>query len=158
MNITATAFPTLTTADGEVAVLPPDVRERIERAWALQAQIEALKAEFDAHKAMLQHIIPAGGRVEIPGLCAATLAQRTTVTIGDATRLHGVLGALWPECVIESVDYKPTPALIELSADADSPLADPIRECLSVKTVTSLTLKALRPPKAKSEKSAKKAK
>lgn len=158
MNVTTPAFPTLTTADGEVAVLPPDVRERIERAWALQAQIEALKAEMDAHKAMLQHLLPAGGRAEIPGLCAATLAQRTTVTISDSTRLHGVLGALWGECVIEEVDLKPTPALVDLSADADSPLAAPIRDCLTVKTVTALTLKALRPPKAKADKTGKKAK
>ena len=148
-------FPRLTLADGAEAVLPPDVRERIERAWSLQAQIEALKAEMDAHKAMLQHLMPAGGRAEIPGLCAAILAARTTITIGDATRLHGVLGALWPECVTEQVDYKPTPALIELSADADSPLASPIRDCLTVKTTTALTIKALRPAKAKASKKAK---
>jgi hypothetical protein len=148
-------FPRLITADGEQAALPPDVRERIERAWAVQAQLEALKAELDAHKAMLQHILPAGGRAEIPGLCAVSLTQRTTVTIGDATRLSGVLGALWPECVIEQVDYKPTPALIDLSADADSPLANPIRECLTVKTVTALTLKPLRPAKADKAKKAK---
>lgn len=154
-TLTPPVFPRLITADGAEAVLPPDVRERIERAWALQAQVEALKAELDAHKAMLQHMLPAGGRAEIPGLCAATLAQRTTVTIGDATRLHGVLGALWPECVIEEVAYKPTPALIDLSSDADSPLADPIRECLTVKTVAALSLKPLRPA---SEKKAKKAK
>lgn len=155
MNVTTPAFPTLTTADGAVAALPPDVRERIERAWALQAQIEALKAEMDAHKAMLQHILPEGGRAEIPGLCAATLTHRSTVSIGDATRLHGVLGALWPECVTEEVTYKPTPALIDLSADADSPLASPIRDCLTVKTVAALTLKALRPPKASKAKKTK---
>ena len=153
--VTLPAFPRLITADGEEAVLPPDVRERIERAWAVQAQIEALKAEFDAHKAMLQHILPAGGRAEIPGLCAVNLAQRTTITIGDAVRLQGVLGALWPECVTEQVDYKPTPALIELSADAVSPLSGPIRECLSVKTVAALTLKPLRPPKASKAKKTK---
>lgn len=150
MNTIQKPFPRLISASGEEAALPRDLRERIERAWAVQAQIETLKAELDAHKAILQQILPTGGRAEIPGLCSATLALRSTVTIADAARLQGVLGALWPECVVEEVAYKPTAALTELSADADSPLSGPIRECLSVRLTPALTLKPLRADAGKS--------
>ncbi len=145
MTVLKTPVPRLISADGAEALLPRDIQNRVERAWAVQAQIEVLKAELDTHKALLEKLLPAGGRAEIPGLCSATLSLATTTRIADAERLRGVLGPLWAECVIEEVAYKPTAALQQLASDGDSPIATPIRDCLTVSVTPRLTLRALRP-------------
>lgn len=142
----------LTAKSGAQAVCPTDLAAQVRRAWELQHQIELKKAELDAIKTTLQHIVPEGGSVVLPGECIATVANRSTVKIADPERLQGVLGALWRECVIEESTYKPTDSLITLSGDADSPISGPIRDCLAVSSTTTLTIRADRPAKTKKRK------
>ncbi|CQR43686.1 conserved hypothetical protein [Thiomonas sp. CB3] len=148
----------ITAKSGDQAQCPQDIAAQVRRAWELQHQIALKKAELDAIKAVLLHIVPDGGSVVLPGECIATVANRSTVSIADTGTLRTVLGALWTECVTEETTYKPTPALIDLSADGDSPISGPIRDCLSVSASTTLTIKADRPqkPKTAAKKSPKK--
>lgn len=130
-------------AAGNETPLRATVVRRVMEGWAIRREIEALEERLKALQNKLKEDFQSdGGSISliVPGVCRLSIAQRESVRITDPDRLQAVLGAgTFQSLVRAEVAYKPEPRLIEMSADADDPLAPAIRACLSVGASTACT-------------------
>jgi hypothetical protein len=130
--------------DGQEQRLDAATIRKVMEGWALRQQMEDAKERLDAINAALLEQHGPGCALVVTGLCRASLVERQTVKIDDAQRLQDVLGGRFGDLVRESVTYKAEGKLIEMAADADSPLQPEIASCLSVQTSQSVTWRAER--------------
>jgi len=114
------------------AVAPNLVREAI-RAWGLMRRIEELEAEFREVKEALAQGLGTGVSLVVTGVCRVSVASSTTVSVADVDKLRALLGERFNDLVTETVSYKPTEQLIEMSADGDDPMAPAYREVLKLR-------------------------
>ena len=114
------------------AVAPNLVREAM-RAWGLARRIDELKAEFEEVKEALAQGLGTGVSLVVTGGCRVSVASTTSVTVGDVDKLRALLGDRFDDLVTETVSYKPTEQLIEMSADGDDPMSPAYRALLKVR-------------------------
>lgn len=114
------------------AVAPNLVREAM-RAWGLARRIEELEAEFKEVKEALAQGLGTGVSLVVTGVCRVSVASTTSVTVGDVDKLRALLGDRFDDLVTETVSYKPTEQLIEMSADGDDPMSPAYRALLKVR-------------------------
>lgn len=127
--------------DGRTAADAAVVRQAM-RAWGLVRRIDELEAELAERKAELAQAIGTGRSLVVPGVCRVSVSATRTVTVGDADKLRALLGERFKDLVTESVSYKPTEQLVEMSADGDDPLAPAYRALLRVRTGTTVRITA----------------
>jgi hypothetical protein len=112
------------------------------RAWGLVRRIDELDEELKGLKAELAEGVGAGRSLVVPGVCRVSVAKTTSVGIKDADKLRELLGERFGDLVSESVSYKPSEALIEMSADGDDPMAPAYRALLTVRSGTTVRIMA----------------
>jgi hypothetical protein len=112
------------------------------RAWELVMRIDELNVELTALKSELASAVGAGRSLVVPKVCRVSVVSARTVKVVDAKKLRALLGDRWGDLVTETVSYKPTEKLIEMSVDGDDPMAPAYRELLSVCTSTSVRITA----------------
>ncbi|MFN3390117.1 MAG: hypothetical protein ACK40O_14435, partial [Allosphingosinicella sp.] len=93
-------------------------------------------------RAELAEGVGAGRSLVVPGVCRVSVAKSTSVGIKDADKLRELLGERFGDLVSESVSYKPSEALIEMSADGDDPMAPAYRALLTVRSGTTVRIMA----------------
>lgn len=120
----------------------PKLVQQAVRAWDVVKRIEELEEELKAIKEALAQAIGAGRSLVVPGVCRVSVAATRAVTVGDADKLRALLGERFKDLVTESVSYKPTEQLIEMSADGDDPMAPAYRALLRVRTGTTVRITA----------------
>ncbi|MCX8016632.1 MAG: hypothetical protein N2690_01825, partial [Rhodocyclaceae bacterium] len=123
------------------AVAPALVQTAI-RAFGLVRRIEELEDELKRMKADLARELGDGRSLVVPGVCRVSVAKATSVGIKDADKLRELLGARFDDLVSASVSYKPSEALIEMSADGDDPMSPAYRALLTVRTSTAVRITA----------------
>lgn len=111
-------------------------------AWELVRRIDELEDELAGLKSSLAQAVGAGRSLVVPRVCRVSVAATRAVTVGDADKLRALLGERFGDLVTESVSYKPTEQLIEMSADGDDPLAPAYRALLRVRTGTTVRITA----------------
>ena len=114
----------------------PKLVQQAVRAWAVVKRMDELEEELKAIKESLAQAIGAGRSLVVPRVCRVSVAATRAVTVADAAKLRALLGERFRDLVTESVSYKPTERLIEMSADGDDPMAPAYRELLRVRTGT----------------------
>jgi len=114
------------------AVAPNLVREAI-RAWGLMRRIEELEAELKEAKEALAQGLGTGVSLVVAGVCRVSVASTTTVSVADVDKLRALLGERFGDLVTETVSYKPTEQLIEMSVDGDDPMAPAYRAVLKLR-------------------------
>lgn len=120
----------------------PTLVQQAMRAWDAVKRIEALEEELKAIKQALAQAIGAGRSLVVPRVCRVSVAATRAVTVADADKLRALLGERFGDLVTESVSYKPTEQLIEMSADGDDPMAPAYRALLRVRTGTTVRITA----------------
>lgn len=114
------------------AVAAALVRQAV-RAWVLVKRVDELEEELKALKEELAQALGTGVSLVVPGVCRVSVAATSSVTVADAQNLRDLLGERFADLVTESVSYKPTEQLIEMSADGDDPMAPAYRALLKVR-------------------------
>ena len=114
------------------AVAPNLVRDAM-RAWGLARRIEELEAEFKQVKEALAEDLGTGESLVVTGVCRVSVASSTTVSVTDVDELRALLGERFDDLVTETVSYKPSEQLIEMSADGDDPMAPAYRAVLKIR-------------------------
>ncbi|WP_043698837.1 hypothetical protein [Tepidimonas taiwanensis] len=114
------------------AVAPALVRQAV-RAWGLVKRIDELEEELKGLKDELAQALGTGVSLVVPGVCRVSVAATSSVSVADADKLRELLGERFADLVTESVSYKPTEQLIEMSADGDDPMAPAYRALLKVR-------------------------
>lgn len=120
----------------------PTLVQQAMRAWDAVKRIEALEEELKAIKQALAQAIGAGRSLVVPRVCRVSVAATRAVTVADADKLRALLGERFGDLVSQSVSYKPTEQLIEMSADGDDPMAPAYRALLRVRTGTTVRITA----------------
>lgn len=120
----------------------PTLVQQAMRAWAVVQRMDELEEELKAIKQALAQAIGAGRSLVVPRVCRVSVAATQAVTVADADRLRELLGERFGDLVTESVSYKPTEQLIEMSADGDDPMAPAYRALLRVRTGTTVRITA----------------
>lgn len=120
----------------------PTLVQQAMRAWDVVKRMDELEEELKAMKEALAQAIGAGRSLVVPRVCRVSVSATRTVTVGDADKLRALLGERFKDLVTESVSYKPTEQLIEMSADGDDPLAPAYRALLRVRTGTTVRITA----------------
>ncbi len=120
----------------------PTLVQQAMRAWDVVKRMDELEEELKAMKEALAQAIGAGRSLVVPRVCRVSVSATRAVTVGDADKLRALLGERFGDLVIESVSYKPTEQLIEMSADGDDPMAPAYRALLRVRTGTTVRLTA----------------
>jgi len=128
-------------AEGRAEASPALVRQAV-RAWGLVRRIDELEEELGALKAELAQAIGTGRSLVVPGVCRVSVAATRSVAVADADKLRALLGERFADLVIESVSYKPTEQLIDMSADGDDPMSPAYRALLKVRTSTTVRITA----------------
>lgn len=125
----------------EQSAAPEKMVHQVLQAWQLLRKIEALQDELEP---MLEELRPKllGQSLVIPGVCRLAVATTSSVGIKDPQKLHELLGEKFESLVIEKATYKPTKKLIEMSADADDPMAPAYRALLTIKSGSSIKFSA----------------
>lgn len=123
------------------AVEPALVRQAV-RAWGLVKHIDELEEELKAIKAELASGVGAGASLVVADVCRVSVAKTTSVGIKDADKLRELLRERFADLVVESVSYKPTEQLIEMSSDGDDPMAPAYRALLTVRSGTAVRITA----------------
>jgi len=120
----------------------PKLVQQAVRAWDVVKRIEELEEELKAIKEALAQAIGAGRSLVVPRVCRVSVAATRAVTVTDADKLRALLGERFGDLVTESVSYKRTERLIEMSADGDDPMAPAYRALLRVRTGTTVRITA----------------
>lgn len=120
----------------------PKLVQQAVRAWDVVKRMDELEEELKAMKEALAQAIGAGRSLVVPRVCRVSVSATRTVTVGDADKLRALLGERFKDLVTESVSYKPTEQLIEMSADGDDPLAPAYRALLRVRSGTTVRIMA----------------
>lgn len=120
----------------------PTLVQQAMRAWDVVKRMDELEEELKAIKEALAQAIGAGRSLVVPRVCRVSVSATRAVTVGDADKLRALLGERFGDLVTESVSYKPTEQLIEMSADGDDPLAPAYRALLRVRTGTTVRITA----------------
>jgi hypothetical protein len=128
-------------SDERHAVAPKLVQAAM-RAMGLVKRIDELEEKLKGLKAELAEGVGAGRSLVVPGVCRVSVAKTTSVGIKDADKLRELLGERFGDLVSESVSYKPSEALIEMSADGDDPMAPAYRALLTVRSGTTVRIMA----------------
>ena len=114
----------------------------VAKAWAAKQRAEEAKKEWDqANKKLIETLGP-GAVVVVQGLCRATIADRKSITIDDDDFLRTVLGDRFDDLVEEQVKYKPLDKLLSIANDENHELYELVREALTEKVTTTVTLRA----------------
>ena len=120
----------------------PKLVQQAMRAWDVVKRMDELEEELNAIKEVLAQAIGAGRSLVVPRVCRVSVAATRAVTVADADKLRALLGERFGDLVTESVSYKPTEQLIEMSADGDDPMAPAYRALLRVRTGTTVRIMA----------------
>lgn len=120
----------------------PKLVQQALSAWDVVKRMDELEEELKAIKEALAQAIGAGRSLVVPGVCRVSVARTSSVSIADADKLRALLGERFGDLVTESVSYKPTEQLIEMSADGDDPMAPAYRALLRVRTGTTVRITA----------------
>jgi len=110
------------------------------RAWGLVRRIDELEEELAGIKGELASAIGVGRSLVVPKMCRVSVASTRSVGVADAEKLRELLGERFGDLVTESVSYKPSEKLIEMSADGDDPMAPAYRALLRVRTSTAVRI------------------
>lgn len=114
------------------AVAPALVRQAV-AAWGLVKRIDELEEELKRLKDELAQALGTGVSLVVPGVCRVSVVATSSVSVADADKLRALLGERFDDLVTESVSYKPSEQLIEMSADGDDPMAPAYRALLKVR-------------------------
>lgn len=120
----------------------PTLVQQAMRAWDVVKRMDELEEELKAIKEALAQAIGAGRSLVVPRVCRASVSATRAVTVADADKLRALLGERFGDLVTESVSYKPTEQLIEMSSDGDDPMAPAYRALLRVRTGTTVRITA----------------
>jgi len=131
----------LRNSGGEAELAKP-VIDRLVQAWEMKERAAQIEREIETINAGLVRDFQPGDVLIVPGICRATIASRQTVKITDPVRLEAVLGGRYLDLVREEAVYKAEEKLVEMAADGDEPLGPSIRECLTIRTATTVTWRA----------------
>lgn len=129
-------------SDERLEAVAPKLVQAAMRAMGLVKRINELDEELKGLKAELAEGVGAGRSLVVPGVCRVSVAKTTSVGIKDADKLRELLGERFGDLVSESVSYKPSEALIEMSADGDDPMAPAYRALLTVRSGTTVRITA----------------
>lgn len=129
-------------SDERLQAVAPQLVQAAMRAWGLVKRIDELEEELQAIKAELASGVGAGASLVVAGVCRVSVAKTTSVGIKDAEKLRELLRERFADLVTESVSYKPTQQLIEMSSDGDDPLAPSYRALLTVRSGTTVRIMA----------------
>ena len=131
-------------SDERLEAVAPKLVQAAMRAMGLVKRIDELEEELKGLKAELADGVGAGRSLVVPGVCRVSVAKTTSVGIKDADKLRELLGERFGDLVSESVSYKPSEALVEMSADGDDPMAPAYRALLTVRSGTTVRIMAER--------------
>lgn len=120
----------------------PKLVQQAVRAWDVVKRIEELEEELKAIKEALAQAIGAGRSLVVPRVCRVSVAATRSWTVADADKLRALLGERFADLVSQSVSYKPTEQLIEMSCDGDDPMAPAYRALLKVRSSTTVRITA----------------
>ncbi|MEW6250036.1 MAG: hypothetical protein ACOY4L_07465 [Pseudomonadota bacterium] len=120
----------------------PKLVQQAVRAWDVVKRIEELEEELKAIKEALAQAIGAGRSLVVPRVCRVSVAATRSLTVADADKLRALLGERFADLVSQSVSYKPTEQLIEMSCDGDDPMAPAYRALLKVRSSTTVRITA----------------
>lgn len=129
-------------SDERLEAVAPKLVQAAMRAVGLVKRIDELEEELKAMKAELAEGVGAGRSLVVPEVCRVSVVKTTSVGIKDADKLRELLGVRFGDLVSESVSYKPSEALIEMSADGDDPMAPAYRALLTVRSGTTVRITA----------------
>lgn len=129
-------------SDERLEAVAPKLVQAAMRAMGLVKRIDELEEELKGLKAELAEGVGAGRSLVVPGVCRVSVAKTTSVGIKDAEKLRELLGERFGDLVSESVSYKPSEALVEMSADGDDPMAPAYRALLTVRSGTTVRITA----------------
>ena len=127
--------------DERAEALPALVQLAV-RAWGLVRRIDELEQELGDVKGELASAIGVGRSLVVPKVCRVSVASTRSVGVTDAEKLRELLGERFRDLVTESVSYKPSEKLIEMSCDGDDPMAPAYRALLRVRTSTAVRITA----------------
>lgn len=120
----------------------PDLVGLAVDGWILKQKIDALQKELKTITAQLDNSLGAGAALTVEGVCRVTIAERTTFTLTDPLHARQLLGGRFEDLVQTSLEYTLTDKLKEMVNDADHALSAGLRECIAIKTSTSVTFRA----------------
>ncbi|MDM7462171.1 MAG: hypothetical protein P3W95_000715 [Tepidimonas taiwanensis] len=129
-------------SDERLEAVAPKLVQAAMRAMGLVKRIDGLEEELKGLRAELAEGVGAGRSLVVPGVCRVSVAKTTSVGIKDAEKLRELLGERFGDLVSESVSYKPSEALVEMSADGDDPMAPAYRALLTVRSGTTVRITA----------------
>lgn len=129
-------------SDERLEAVAPKLVQAAMRAMGLVKRIDKLEEELKGLKAELAEGVGAGRSLVVPGVCRVSVAKTKSVGIKDAEKLRELLGERFGDLVSESVSYKPSEALVEMSADGDDPMAPAYRALLTVRSGTTVRITA----------------
>ena len=127
---------------GQVVSAGPDLVGLAVDGWIVKQKIDALQKELKTITTALENSLGAGAALTVPGACRVTIAERTTFNLKDPLHARQLLGGRFEDLVQTSLDYTLTDKLKELVLDGDHALSAGLRECIEVKTSTSVTFRA----------------
>ena len=126
--------------DGEVTSADPDLLNLVYSGWTYREARNKADEQLKLVNLGLLNSVGVGASVVVEGICKATLSERQTVEVKDPDKLKHILGEQrFNDLVNTTTRYTCGDKLIEISGDADHPLAEQIRGCLIFKASQSVT-------------------
>ena len=131
--------------DGLVTSADPGLVALATDGWIIKQKMDALQKELKAITDQIENSLGAGASLAVDGVCKVTVSARESFSIADPDRLRSVLGGRFDDLIDVREEYKLSDKLKDLASNPDEPLAELLRECITVK---SSTVVAFRPGKA----------
>lgn len=128
--------------DGQFVSASPDLVGLAVDGWIVKQHIEALQKELKGITVKLENSLGAGAALTVEGACRVTIAERTTFTLTDPLHARQLLGGRFEDLVQTSLEYTLTDKLKDMVRDGDHALGAGLRECIAIKTSTSVTFRA----------------
>ncbi len=101
-------------------------------AWGLVRRIDELEAQLKPLKAELGAALE-GHSLVVPKVCRVSAVRSSSVSLADAAKMQQLLGERFADLVEQSVSYKPSEKLVQMSSDGDDPWAPAYRALLRVR-------------------------
>ena len=131
--------------DGLVTSADPGLVALATYGWIIKQKMDALQKELKAITDQIEKSLGAGASLAVDGVCKVTVSARESFSIADPDRLRSVLGGRFDDLIDVREEYKLSDKLKDLASNPDEPLAELLRECITVKCSTTV---AFRPGKA----------
>ncbi|MEW5885869.1 MAG: hypothetical protein AB1735_04100, partial [Pseudomonadota bacterium] len=108
-------------------------------AWGLVRRIDELEAQLKPLKAELGAALE-GHSLVVPKVCRVSAVRSSSVSLADAEKMQQLLGERFADLVEQSVSYKPSEKLLQMSSDGDDPWAPAYRALLRVRNTLAVRI------------------